>query len=84
MSKRSPSTAIPVPEPTRPLRRRTELVVGGVLLAIVVVGAVVASGQLEVPGSTHLSPVRVALFAVLGGVLSVVLVMRRGSQLRRR
>lgn len=73
-----------VPDPTRPLRRRTEVLVGAVLLAIVVVAAVLATGQLDAPGTTHLSPMRVALFAMLGGILSVVLAVRRGSQLRRR
>jgi len=83
MSKRGPITAIRVIDPTRPMRRRTETVVGGVLLAIVVIGAVLATGQLDAAGTTHLSPVRVALFAVLGGFLSVVLAVR-GSRLRRR
>jgi hypothetical protein len=65
------------------MRRRTEVLVGAVALAAVVAVAVVLSGDLEVPGTTHLSAVRVALFAIIGGILSVVLAAR-GRQLRRR
>jgi hypothetical protein len=65
------------------MRRRTEALVGAIALALVVAVAVVVSGQLEVPGTTRLSAIRVALFAMLGGILSVVLAAR-GRQLRRR
>jgi hypothetical protein len=65
------------------MRRRTEALVGAIALALVVAIAVVVSGELEVPGTTHLSAIRVALFATIGGILSVVLAAR-GRQLRRR
>jgi hypothetical protein len=65
------------------MRRRTELLVGGALLAVVVVGAVFATGHLGTIGTVHLSPDRIALFAVLGGMLSVALAVR-GSRQRRR
>ena len=83
MSKRRAGTAIPLPEPARPMRRRTEVLVGGIAPELAVRMAVVTSGKLDVPGTTHPSAVRVALFATIGGILSVVLAAR-GRQLRRR
>jgi hypothetical protein len=67
----------------RPLARRAEVLLGVGLLTIVVGLAVVLGGQLDAPGSTHLSAGRVALFAVVGGVVSVAVAVRAG-QLRRR
>jgi hypothetical protein len=83
MSKRRATSTIPVRRGHRPLEPRAEVLLGVGLLAIVVGVAVVLTGQLEVPGSAHLSAARVALFAVVGGVVSVAVAIRAGP-LRRR